>query len=425
MKKRNVYPGKTKPGSMGVLSVVLILFGGLAAEPVGAMTPEAAVAAAKGMPDVDWSEVRGNADALGALADAAGGTAQFEALRENGQGVLFAPGRADADACHKATDPRCRAVQIVDRLAEVPNPVDPDLSGGLMAGRDDVVATAPDRVDLTNGVTSSTGSCRPITTTVTVPPETHTCEKRTVTTGGDETTKRCAEEWIAILDEASRWACRIAWFTRRELACTVPVEVPQDRTQTFVCYEGAKDPAIRTCPVTVTPQTRPMWSAVCLEPRYAVKKKACDKRLVVSAQATCTPGTFVEAVNRDAAVLGEDAVTGLDRLRVRYGCVQESGAPKIEIATNATGSDFNESFTTRESTFDVVRVVHEDTWRVAGSIDCAADNGCTARVTMTVYDGTGTNHVLTGSLTCVLAFNRFAIGQETDRWIETCTESGS
>ena len=149
MKKRNVYRGKTKLGSMGVLSVVLILVGGLAGEPVGAMTPEAAVAVAKGMPDVDWSEVRGNADALGALADAAGDTASIEALRENGQGVLFGPGRADADACHKATDPRCRAVQIVDRLSEVPNPVDPDLSGGLMAGRDDVVATAPDRVDLT------------------------------------------------------------------------------------------------------------------------------------------------------------------------------------------------------------------------------------------------------------------------------------
>lgn len=410
-------------------TALLILLWALTGEATSAfavaMTPEDAVTAARNLPEVDWAGLRGNADALSVLENAAGDTASIEALRENGQGVLFAPGRADADACHKATDPRCRAVQIVDRLADVPNPVDPDLSGGLMAGRDDVVATAPDRVDLTNGVTSSTGACRPITTTVTVPPETLTCEKRTVTTGGDETQKRCAEEWVAILDEASRWACRVAWFTRRELACTVPVEVPQDRTQTFVCYEGAKDPDIRTCPVTVTPQTRPMWSAVCLEPRYAVKKKACDKRLVVSAQATCTPGTFVEAVNRDAAVLGEDAVTGLDRLRVRYGCVQESGAPKIEIATNASGVDFDTVMTTRESTFDVVRVVHEDTWRVAGTIDCAADNACTARVSMTVYDGTGTNHVLTGSLTCVLAFNRFAITQETDRWIETCTESGS
>ena len=75
---------------------------------------QAAVAAGRAMPLPDYTQLHRDSGVSGWLTQTQR-TQALQALRENGQGVLFAPGRADADACANRHDERCLAVQVVEQ----------------------------------------------------------------------------------------------------------------------------------------------------------------------------------------------------------------------------------------------------------------------------------------------------------------------
>lgn len=117
------------------------------------VTPEEAVNYGKSVTLPTWESLSGNGAANGFIGSVSGDTETTQSLWAEGQGKLFTPGRTEADRCRNASDPTCLAVQVVDKTGTNPPTVNPDLTGGLIAGRDEVVNNADKWADLGgNGV---------------------------------------------------------------------------------------------------------------------------------------------------------------------------------------------------------------------------------------------------------------------------------
>ncbi len=381
---------------------------------------EAAVDAARKTSLPDYSALQGAADIQDAIHAATGNTQTLEALRQDGQGMLFAPGRTEADRCKSAGDPTCLAVQVVDRESTTRPEIDPDVSGDLEAGRDEIVGNAEDWVHIEG--TGSTGTCRPNISTVVKPSVTHTCDVR-VSQESTSQTHACLIAWESILEESSRWMCRIVDRKEFSATCSVPVVVKQETTSTVACYEGVKNATPASCPVTVTVETKEKHLAVCVRPKYRTIVRQCSKRLVVKPSGTCTVGTVTEATNTDYAALTEDSIPGVETLTVSATCRERAGdLPEVVFSTNSvTGGACDITVSTAEPVFDIPLSVSGGSVRFAGTTHCNGRD-CITEARMTVWAGTGAASVYSGEVFVRLAFIRFMKTGEADYWQEDCAE---
>lgn len=381
---------------------------------------EAAVDAARKTPLPDYSALQGAAAIQDAIHAATGNTQTLEALRQDGQGMLFAPGRTEADRCKSAGDPTCLAVQVVDRESTTRPEIDPDVSGDLEAGRDEIVGNAEDWVHIEG--TGSTGTCRPNISTVVKPSVTHTCDVR-VSQESTSETHACLIAWESILEESSRWMCRIVDRKEFSATCSVPVVVKQETTSTVACYEGVKNATPASCPVTVTAETKEKHLAVCVRPKYRTIVRQCSKRLVVKPSGTCTVGTVTEATNTDYAALTEDSIPGVETLTVSATCRERTGdLPEVVFSTNSvTGGACDITVSTAEPVFDIPLSVSGGSVRFAGTTHCNGRD-CITEARMTVWAGTGAASVYSGEVFVRLAFIRFMKTGEADYWQEDCAE---
>lgn len=381
---------------------------------------EAAVEAARKTPLPDYSALQGAADIQDAIHAATGNTQTLEALRQDGQGMLFAPGRTEADRCKSAGDPTCLAVQVVDRESTTRPEIDPDVSGDLEAGRDEIVGNAEDWVHIEG--TGSTGTCRPNISTVVKPSVTHTCDVR-VSQESTSETHACLIAWESILEESSRWMCRIVDRKEFSATCSVPVVVKQETTSTVACYEGVKNATPASCPVTVTAETKEKHLAVCVRPKYRTIVRQCSKRLVVKPSGTCTVGTVTETTNTDYAALTEDSIPGVETLTVSATCRERTGdLPEVVFSTNSvTGGACDITVSTAEPVFDIPLSVSGGSVRFAGTTHCNGRD-CITEARMTVWAGTGAASVYSGEVFVRLAFIRFMKTGEADYWQEDCAE---
>ena len=384
-----------------------------------ALTPAEAIDAGYAAGRIDWSAVTANRPAADYVGGASGSTEALEALRDGGQAKLYAPGRTEADRCHSASDPKCLAVQVVDRAGQTGPTVNPDVTGDLMKGYDDIVGSAEDRVDL-DGTGSTTGDCRPASAVVTRPETTETCDIRVTATSIEKTCRETTENFYGT---ASRWYCRIREAHNETASCVMPVAVPQRKTFTVACREGKRDPDIKTCPTTVTTVVKNVWEAACTRPVWKKVTKTCTRRLLVKPAATCRVGETVSALVTDYGFLGEDAVPGADALALEYRC-DVRAFPILRIKTDSkTRGALDRVFETSDAVFDFFEPHGAHTLRLAGSLVCGEDNVCTAEATMTVYRGSGRETELMGHLTKSLRFTKYAKTGETEYWEESCTEN--
>lgn len=386
--------------------------------PAGDVPPavQEAVDAGKATPLPDYEALMKGEAVQGFINDNTGSTAEFEALRQNGQAVLYAPGRAEADACWSRNDPKCLAVQMVDKGSTNRPTLDPDLAGDLTAGRDEVIDKADDLVDL-DGTGSSVGNCTDNTTTVTKPEETHTCDVRASAAGGSSVEETCEQRFDEIVSQESVWACEVKNKESKDEKCSIPVVVRQETTTTLTCFEGKKDAELETCPVTVTAEEKEKHYAACLKPAYKSVTKTCTRRLTVTAQASCKPGQTTSASNSDPGVLGEDMVPGMDTLTVTSICSTEGF--KLQLRANGGAGD-DVTMTVTSQVFDAVRNVPEGQIRFSGDVTCNKAD-CIANAKLTVWWSRGSSHVLQGDVSVRLAFVRYVKTSETEHWSETCT----
>lgn len=375
-----------------------------------------AVDAGKSTPLPDYEALMKGEAVQGFINDNTGSTAELEALRQNGQAVLYAPGRAEADACWSRNDPKCLAVQMVDKGSTNRPTLDPDLAGDLTAGRDDVIDKADDLVDL-DGTGSSVGNCTDNTTTVTKPEETHTCDVRASAAGGSSVEETCEQRFDEIVSQESVWACEVKNKESKDEKCSIPVVVRQETTSTLTCFEGKKDAELDTCPVTVTAEEKQKHYAACLKPAYKSVTKTCTRRLTVTAQASCKPGQTTSTSNSDPGVLGEDMVPGMDTLTVTSICSTEGF--KLQLRANS-GAGEDVTMTVTSQVFDAVKNVPEGQIRFSGDVSCNKAD-CIANATLTVWWSRGSSHVLQGDVSVRFPFVRYVKTSETEHWSETCT----
>lgn len=417
MKCRNT--GRSTAGLL-VARTTLCLFAASAscATLAGDVPPavQEAVDAGKSTPLPDYEALMKGEAVQGFINDNTGSTAELEALRQNGQAVLYAPGRAEADACWSRNDPKCLAVQMVDKGSTNRPTLDPDLAGDLTAGRDEVIDKADDMVDL-DGTGSSVGNCTDHTTTITKPEETQTCDVRLGQTGGSSVEEICEHRFEEIVSQESVWACEVKKKESKDAKCSVPVVVRQETTTTLTCFEGKKDAELETCPVTVTAESKEKHYAACLKPAYKSVTKTCTRRLTVTAQASCKPGQTASTSNSDPGVLGEDMVPGMDTLTVTSICSTEGF--KLQVRANGGAGD-DVTMTVTSQVFDAVRNVPEGQIRFSGDVTCNKAD-CTANATLTVWWSRGSSHVLQGDVSVRFPFVRYVKTSETEHWSETCT----
>ena len=381
-----------------------------------------AIEAARQTPLPDWVGIQKAGAVEDYMKANTGDTSAVEALRQDGQGALFGPGRSDADACQTKGDPRCLAVQVVDQASRMPPSLDPDVSGDLIGGRDDVVDSAEDNVDLDGNGGIAGGNCRPQTTPVVKPSETFTCDKRFDAGESTQTTERCFSRFEEILQESSVWACEILRQKTESAVCSVPVVVPQKTTRTVTCFEGKREAAPETCPVRVTVATETRHHALCVRPLYKSVARTCTRKLVVKPVTTCKAASVASETITDYADLTEDALPGADTLEAAYVC-EDAERVSVRFSTNTeTGAAVSKSVSTSDAVFDIPMEVPGGLVRFAGTRTCGSGT-CLADVTMTVFVGAGSSHVYSGSLSMRFAFTPFERISETEHWSESCTEN--
>lgn len=377
-----------------------------------------AVEAAKAVPVPDYTALQKTPAVQDFVSANSGNTGQIEALRQNGQGALYAPGRSEADACWSRNDPHCLAVQMVDKGSTNRPQLDPDLAGDLIAGRDEVLDHIDDYVNV-DGNGSSAGSCTSHTTTITKPEETVTCDVRTTQTPGTSTENTCEHFFDAITSVESVWACKTTHRETEDKTCSVPVVVRQQTTTTLACFEGKQNASKESCPVTVTTGKKEKHVAACVKPQLKSITKTCTRRLVVKADASCKIGSEQTATNTNHAELAEDAVSGADTLSVTSRCVEKG--LQLTLATNSrAGVKPDLAVTVTTDVFETVQSVTGGLVRYKGSVTCNKAD-CLADVAMRVYKASGTSHVYQGEVSVRLAFTRFVKTAETEHWSETCT----
>ena len=375
---------------------------------------EDAVNAGRNMPIPEFDEITKGADVNDFIASNTGSTAEMEALRQNGQGVLYDPGRNEADACRNRDDPKCLAVQMVDKGSANRPVLDPDEEDKILGGRNDVIDNADDWVDV-GGNGSSAGNCEDHVTVIPKPEETMTCEVRTNREPGGSRQETCEKRFDEILSETSVWACENKMKEEKDAACSIPVVVRQETTTTLACLEGSKDATAETCPVTVTPGQKEKHYAACFKPVYRSVTKTCTRRLVVTAEASCRVGETQTASNSDFGGLGEDAVPGADTLTATSVC----SADGLELRLTVN-SQPEVTVTARTNIFETVVNITGGQARLAGDVSCTKAD-CIAQLKMTVYRSSGTSHVYQGEVFLRFPFVRFIKNAETDYWSETCT----
>ena len=377
-----------------------------------------AVDAGRNAANLSWSDVTGNGAAASYLTDAAGDTKSLESLRQNGQAKLYSPGRTEADRCASERDPKCLAVQLVDRGGAERPSVNPDVTGEVIANHDKITANPSDYADVI-GAGTETGDCRPAQALVTPAAETKTCDIRVAATSEEKT---CLETTETFYAAASRWRCRIDAARTETASCVLPVLPKETHTYTLACREGTRPAETRTCTATVTTSTDALWTGRCVKPQWKAVTKTCTRRLLVRPAATCTVGTEVSARVTDYGFLGEDAVPGADTLELAYRCTA-SQFPVLLIRTNsATRGEPDRTFKTSEAVFDFSEDHPGATLRLAGTLACGDDHVCQASVTMTVFRGSGRESVRVGEISKSFAFTRFAKTGESEWWDESCTE---
>lgn len=379
-----------------------------------AVTPEEAVNYGKSMTLPTWESLSGNGAANGFIGSVSGDTETTQSLWAEGQGKLFAPGRTEADRCRNASDPTCLAVQVVDKTGTNPPTVNPDLTGGLIAGRDEVVNNTDKWADL-GGNGAGGEDCRPIVLPVVPPAVTQTCDIRK---GSPDAEKTCTETVTEIFERTSRWKCRVTADPERVETCVNPVVVQNKHTLTVTCWEGKTDGQTRSCPVVVTEYVKPVFNAVCLTPHFKKTVKTCRRKLTVKPAATCAAGDVTEVTVTDHAVLKEDSVPAMDTLTLTYTCA-DAKTPTVAMTVNAAAGPV--SFSASGSAWDLVKDVAGNTARFEGELTCNVA-ACTAAVTLMVYRGTGESRVYQGKVTARLVFTKYVLLNEADFWDETCTK---
>ena len=378
-----------------------------------------AVQAGRSVAVPDYAELIHGQDASDFVSSNTGATGSIESLRQEGQGSLYAPGRSQADACWQKNDPRCLAVQMVDKGSTNRPSLDPDVAGDLIAGRDEVADKAEDIVDIT-GNGSSAGECHAHTTTITKPEETLTCDIRTNEEAGSAVEESCSHRFEEITSESSVWACKTIYKETAEETCAIPVVVAQKTTWTLTCLEGKKDAGEEFCPVTVTPAQKTQHYADCVKPQYKAVTRTCINRLVVQATASCRIGESASASNTDYGILRQDAVPGADTITLTSECVEDGF--KLVISTNANTTEGKPvSVWTNADVIDTLINIQGGMVRFDGTVSCT-EASCLANVLMTVWRGNSDVHVYQGEVSVRLAFTRFVKGQETEHWSQTCTD---
>jgi hypothetical protein len=373
----------------------------------------AGVAAAQTVPD--YRALQASEGIAAHAARNGGDTASMSALAAGGQGILYSPGRIDADACASASDPRCRAVQVVDRGGIERPVIDPDPTGAISAMRRAVTQSAPDTVTL-GGFSMSAANCRPVTSEVSTPPVTRTCEEQTVQIIGSSEERTCTIESVPVTSLTSTYACSETYAERFAATCSVPVVAKTRTVDTWACLEGQQNAQSRSCTLAVSAPVKSYHIAACTRGVYRVSEKTCVRRLSVIPGETCSPGSVQSASHTDSAALAEDAVPGMDTLTLSYTCAAEKGRyPTLALQANGGAS-----LLVSAKTFDSPVVVGGNTARFAGELSCEGAT-CTADVTLTVYQGTGSSRVRTGDIHRLFAFTRYQKTAEAEYWIEECT----
>jgi len=373
----------------------------------------ACAAAAQALPDFPALQ---QSQGIQSLASRNGGDASaYSALAAGGQGILYSPGRMDADACATASDPRCLAVQEVDRAASERPVIDPDPTGSLASFRNSVTGNAPSTVTLA-GFSSSAGSCRPVTTDITTPAVTRTCEEQWVRIIGSTEERSCSIETVPVEMLTSTYACTESYVERFDAACRVPV-VAQTRTiNTWSCFEGRQDSQARSCTVSVSAPMKTYQVAACTRPVYRVSEKSCVRRLTVVPGASCTIGSVQSSSQTDYATLSDDAIPGMDTLTMSYTCADDGARhPTVKLSANG-GAEVSIA----SDSFDAPVVAGGNTARFTGELSCDGAT-CLADVTLTVYSGTGSGRVRSGDIHRLFAFSRYQAGEDVDYWTEECT----
>ena len=205
-----------------------------ALSPASADAAADAVRAARSTTLPDFEGVISEGRNSGALDGFGGGNLDevrdAEALYRDGEGLLYAPAANRVVGCRSASDPECRAVQVLDRGF----PERPSVPEDVLIGRDDVVDNA---AGSRPGGIGSSESCRDFTITIPERVETEVCSA-----GSPFADFTCRTGWETSTEILTRWACRMGSAYREALACRI-VSRPGTVTETPVaCWFGPDYP---------------------------------------------------------------------------------------------------------------------------------------------------------------------------------------
>lgn len=381
-----------------------------APSPASADAAADAVRAARSTALPDFEGVISEGRNTGALDGFGGGNLDqvrdAEALYRDGDGLLYAPATNRVVGCRSASDPECRAVQVLDRGF----PERPSVPEDVLIGRDDVVENA---AGSRPGGIGSSESCRDFTITIPERVETEVCSA-----GSPFADFTCRTGWETSTEILTRWACRMGSAYREALACRI-VSRPGTVTETPVaCWFGpdALTPS-KTYEEITTARAFAEFPARCEAPQVTRTTLTCSISLTVTAGPSCKLGSVSRSTALGAPALFEDACGGGDTMTVETTCAQVASDRRRKAAFRL--NDFGDVVVTGTGAAKLTGKV-TPTCRADIQVSSHACTGtnCMIRWEARVYGPTG---MLSGTIEGMHAYTGYDASPDAeDRWTNGC-----
>lgn len=344
------------------------------------------------------------------LLDAFGGgdlslASEQSSLYRNGAGELYGPASARVAGCRSASDPECRAVQVLDKGF----PERPDVDGDVLAGRDQIIGGSG---SVPPGISTDVGTCRDFV--VSVPPQTSTEVCRA---GGWFEDAACSTGWIPTQEVSlTRWACTKMDAVVEPLVCRATASFTTKPVFFERCFFGLDLLPAADGREHAAPSASAFFPAVCEETRFTEEEVVCDAVLSATPQASCAMGDVASGKAVGDSTLFADECPGGDTLTISHECRREAALSRaVLLSLNGWGSAVSlrsgNSLAIVHPTVSACRATLTVT-----SIECSG-LACIASAEAVIY-GSG---VPRGTIAAKLPFN--AYGQSSvveDVWSDGC-----
>ena len=298
-----------------------------------ALTVQEAAQAAQSVATPSYGEILTHEKRVEILpSDAIGNTSDLEKLKGNdGMGDILTPATNKANACLKAGDPECLAIQVVKKNAAIAPDLDPGFVDDIHKGYQDIIGNANDITEGGSDIVSSKIHCETVETVIPGRSEIEVCDVGTGTTS-----LTCTQGWEMSEKLNILYHCALQSTSNRQV-CTIERKVHSHVDVIASCLATPAQVDSQSCRFYNDAVIDVAFPYQCQIKESASQTQTCIKTLSVEVIPACDT-TFISNTSMKVfKEVGYNASTRYQSLRVEQSCADTFKPIRIRFGSRTVG----------------------------------------------------------------------------------------